>query len=174
MSTVLGQSVPRPLLPHVFALWPPTRNRGDTDRMGSVSGTDGNRGGRLLRVEPVDPYPWWTGVALVSAAMIVVLAVAGLPPARRHGPVVRWHAFGVSDQAWPSGEAVHYNPVAPLVPLGILVIGVRGAVGRLSGRWITPSAPRGAIFACCAAVALLALEINQQLNADLLSSRWPT
>jgi len=34
--------------------------------------------------------------------------------------------------------------------------------------------PHRAVLACCVAIAMIALEIHQQLNAELLTSRWPT
>ncbi|MBB5161715.1 DUF2752 domain-containing protein [Mycobacterium sp. AZCC_0083] len=154
--------------------------------MGSVSGANRRAGWPLLRVEPVDSHPWWTWLALLSTAMIVVLAVAGLPPVDLHGPL---HWLGIMDPLCGGtrsmyltmhghpADAVHYNPAAPLVPVATFVLLVRAVVGRLYGWWITPVMPRRVVFACCAAIvmiALVALEIHQQLNAELLTSRWPT
>jgi Protein of unknown function (DUF2752) len=154
--------------------------------MGSASWANRQHGGPLLRVEPVDRYPWWTRLALAGAATIALLAVAGLPPVDLHGPL---HWLGIMDPLCGGtrsvyltmhghlSDAVHYNPAAPLVPVATFLLLVRAIVGRLYGWWITPAMPRRAVFACCAAiamVALVALAIHQQLNAELLTRRWPT
>jgi hypothetical protein len=150
--------------------------------MDIVSASDGHHGVRLTRVEPVDRYPWWTTVALVTAAATVLLAVVGLPPIDLHGPL---HYFGIMDPLCGGtrsvyltthahlAAAIQYNPAAPLVPLVALALLARVVVGRVFGRWITPSSPRRTIVVGCAIVALVALEINQQLHAELLTSPWP-
>jgi hypothetical protein len=149
--------------------------------MDIVSASDGRHGVRLMRVEPVDRYPWWTTVALATAAIIVVLAVVGLPPVDLHGPL---HYLGVMDPLCGGTRSVYlathghlvgairYNPAAPLAPLVTLALLARAFVGRVFGWWITPSRPRRAVVVCAVA-ALVALEINQQLNAELLTSQWP-
>jgi len=110
--------------------------------MGSGSGANRQRGGVLLRVEPVDRYPWWTRLALAGAATIALLAVAGLPPIDLHGPL---HWLGIMDPLCGGtravyltmhghpADAVHYNPAAPFVPVATLVLLVRAVVGRLYG-----------------------------------------
>jgi hypothetical protein len=150
--------------------------------MDIVSASDGRHGVRLIRVEPVDRYPWWTTVALATAAIIVVLAVVGLPPVDLHGPL---HYFGIMDPLCGGTRSVYltthghlvgairYNPAAPLVPLVTLTLLARAVVGRVFGWWITPSRPRRAVVVCAVA-AIVALEINQQLHAELLTSPWPT
>lgn len=70
--------------------------------------------------------------------------------------------------------AIQYNPAAPLVPLVTLALLARALVGRVFGWWITPSRPRRTVVLWCAVVALVALEINQQLHAELLTSPWPS
>lgn len=70
------------------------------------------------------------------------------------------------------GAAITYNPAAPLVPLVTLALLARAFVGRVFGYWITPARPRRAVVLWCAAIALVALEINQQLHAELLTSPW--
>jgi hypothetical protein len=150
--------------------------------MGSVSASDGRHHVRLMRVEPVDRYPSWTTVALIAAALIVLLAVVGLPPVDLHGPL---HYLGIMDPLCGGtrsvyltthahlGAAITYNPAAPLVPLVILALLARAFVGRAFGYWITPARPHRAVVVCAVA-ALIALEINQQLHAELLTSPWPT
>ena len=151
--------------------------------MGNVSTSDGHHGVRLTRVEPVDRYPWLTSVALITAALIVLLAVVGLPPVDLHGPL---HYLGIMDPLCGGTRSVYltthahlaaaitYNPAAPLVPLVALALLARAFVGRVFGYWITPSRPRRAVVLWCAVIALVALEINQQLHAELLTSPWPT
>jgi hypothetical protein len=149
--------------------------------MGSVSASDGRHHVHLMRVELVDRYPWWTAVAMISAALTVLLAVVGLPPVDLHGPL---HYLGIMDPLCGGtrsvyltahghlAAAIRYNPAAPLVPLVTLALLARALVGRVSGYWITPSKPRRAVV-LCALAALVALEINQQLHAELLTSPWP-
>ena len=160
----------------------PAADRDNTDLMATVPGTNSKSGRRVLQVELVDRYPWWTWLALLSAAMIALLSVAGLPPVDLHGPL---HYLGIMDPLCGGtrsvyltmhgdlAAAIRYNPAAPLVPLATLAVLARAAVGRLFGRWITPTPPRGVVFFCFAAIALIVLEVNQQLNADLLTSGWP-
>lgn len=150
--------------------------------MGSVSASDGGHSVRLMRVEPVDRYPWWTTVAVITAATAVLLAVVGLPPVDLHGPL---HYFGIMDPLCGGtrsvyltthghlAAAIQYNPAAPLVPLVTVALLARAFVGRVFGWWITPSRPRRAVVVCAVA-ALVALEINQQLHAELLTSPWPS
>lgn len=150
--------------------------------MGSFSASDGHHGMRLMRVEPVDRYPWWTPVGLVAAAATVLLAVVGLPAVDLHGPL---HYFGIMDPLCGGtrsvylathghlAAAIQYNPAAPLVPLVTLALLARAFVGRAFGYWMTPSRPRPAVVVCAIA-ALVALEINQQLHAELLTSPWLT
>jgi hypothetical protein len=135
-----------------------------------------------MRVESIDRYPWWTTAALVAAAMIVLLAVVGLPPVDLHGPL---HYLGIMDPLCGGtrsvyltthghlAAAIQYNPGAPLVPLVTVALLARGLVGGVFGRWITPTKPRRAVAVWFAVIALVALEINQQLHAELLTSPWP-
>jgi hypothetical protein len=160
-------------------------DRGNTGPMDSVSASDGHHSVRLMRVERVDRHPWWTTVALVTAVMIVVLAVVGLPPIDLHGPL---HYLGIMDPLCGGtrsvyltthgqvAAAIQYNPAAPLVPLLTLALLARAFVGRVFGYWITPTRQRRAVTVwsvMLALVALVALEINQQLHAGLLTSPWP-
>jgi hypothetical protein len=153
--------------------------------MDNVAASDGHHSVRLMRVEQVDRYPFWTTVALVTAAMIVVLAVVGLPPVDLHGPL---HYLGIMDPLCGGtrsvyltthgqvAAAIQYNPAAPLVPLLTLALLARAFVGRVFGYWITPTRLRRAFTVwsvMVALVALVALEINQQLHAELLTSPWP-
>jgi hypothetical protein len=153
--------------------------------MGSLSASDGHHSVRLMRVEPVDRHPWWTTVALVTAAMIVALAVVGLPPVDLHGPL---HFLGIMDPLCGGtrsvyltthghlAAAIRYNPAAPLVPVVTVALLARAFVGRVFGWWITPSRPRRAVVVWCAVIAvitLVALETNQQLHSELLTRPWP-
>lgn len=150
--------------------------------MDSVSASDGRQRTRLMHVEPVDRYPWLTTVALIGGALIVLLAVVGLPPVDLHGPL---HYLGIMDPLCGGtrsvyltthaqlGAAIRYNPAAPLVPVVILALLARAFAGRVFRWWITPARPSRAVVVCAVA-ALVALEINQQLHAALLTSPWPT
>jgi hypothetical protein len=114
--------------------------------------------------------------------MIVLLAVVGLPPVDLHGPL---HYLGIMDPLCGGtrsvyltthghlAAAIQYNPAAPLVPLVTVALLARGLVGGVFGRWITPTKPRRAVAVWFAVIALVALEINQQLHAELLTSPWP-
>ena len=149
--------------------------------MGSVSASHGHSSVRLMRVEPVDRYPWWTTVALITAALIVLLAVVGLPPVDLHGPL---HYLGIMDPLCGGTRSVYltthahlaaaitYNPAAPLVPVVTLALLARAIMGRVFGYWITPARPRSAVVLWCVVIALVALEINQQLHAELLTRPW--
>jgi hypothetical protein len=148
--------------------------------MTSASASDGHHGVQLMRVEPVDRHPWWTTAALVIAAPIVLLAVVGPPPVDLHGPL---HYLGIMDPLCGGTRSVYltthahllaaitYNPAAPLVPFIALALLARAFVGRVFGYWITPARPHRAVVVC-AVIALVALEINQQLHAELLTSPW--
>ena len=115
-----------------------------------------------------------TAGGLLAAGM---LAVVGLPPVDLHGPL---HYLGIMDPLCGMtrgtvavlrgrfGQAVAYNPASPLLVAGALLTLGRWLVGRLSGRWLdaTPRPTRSSW--AVAAVAVLALWVNQQAHAALL------
>lgn len=118
----------------------------------------------------------WTSVAFVVGA--VGLAIMGLPPIDLHSPL---HDAGVMDPlcggtratlALARGEvatAFRYNPGVPFLALGVLAGCVRLLVGGVWGRWVTVRA--GRLLLVGLLVALVVLEVNQQLHADLLMAR---
>ncbi|MGN2642160.1 MULTISPECIES: DUF2752 domain-containing protein [Nocardia] len=127
-----------------------------------------------------DSVVWATWTAAALLAVVVVLAVAGVPSADLHGPL---HRFGIMDPACGGTRSVYlfshgdlvralrYNPAGPIVVLAAALLAVRAVAGRLTGRWLTVAAPRHLVL-LVAGIGLLALEVNQQAHADLLTSSW--
>lgn len=135
---------------------------------------------RRLRFEPVDEYRCLTVLAGMLVIGVALLAVVGIPSADLHGPL---HYRGIMDPFCGATramyltahgdlrEAMRYNPGAPILLVGAGIVVLRAAVGAVSGRWLTVAFPRR-IAAALLAVALVVLEINQQSDAALLTSRW--
>lgn len=133
-----------------------------------------------LRRQRHDPLSAWTLVALGALVGAAALAVVGVPSVDIHGPL---HYLGVMDplcggtRSWylttrmELGEAVRYNPAGPVLLAVTAMIVVRGAVGWLSGFWLMVKVPRR-LWISVAVVALVVLEVNQQLHADLLMQPW--
>lgn len=112
------------------------------------------------------------------------MAVAGLPPVDLHGVL---HRLGVMDPLCGATRAAglaaqgrwsaawQYNPLGIAADLGAALAVLRGAIGYLSGRWLdvaitwTPRRRRAVLGIGLA--MLVALEIRQQLRADLLMGR---
>jgi hypothetical protein len=102
----------------------------------------------------LSPVRWrWNGVdrhgaltRLAAAGLVAtaLLALYGLPPVDLHGPL---HYLGVMAPlcgmtrgsrlaaSADLGGALRYNPVAPLVPVGGVLLITRHAYGRRTGRW---------------------------------------
>jgi hypothetical protein len=130
-----------------------------------------------------DRRAWTTKVVLVALAAAVALRIVGVPPIDLHGPL---HRLGVMDplcggtraafllMSGRLGEAVKYNPIVVPLAAGALLVVVRAGLGWATGRWLdvrmTKTARRILIALCV--VALVALEIRQQLNAPLLMQPW--
>ena len=124
-----------------------------------------------------DPYPALAPAALLGLAIAGIFAVFGLPPVSVHGPL---HFAGVMDPlcgmtrgtaATVRGDlraAITFNPLSPLVPTAFVAIAIRWIRGRHSGRWICLRYVVRPVPATLAVLGLVALEINQQLHADLL------
>nr|MCH9731468.1 DUF2752 domain-containing protein [Actinomycetes bacterium] len=68
-------------------------------------------------------------------------------------------------------EAVGYNPAGPIVLAAAVTMVARAVVGRVFHRWLNIRIP-ARILLPVALVALVALEVNQQLHADLLTQPW--
>ena len=127
-----------------------------------------------------DFTPAWTRVAVGGLAMALALAIVGVPHANIHGPL---HYLGVMDpfcggtrsvyltlhSHWR--EALRYNPGGPLLVLAAVAMLVRAVVGWSTGRWLALRVPRW-ILIPLAVVAVIALEVNQQLHVALLTQPW--
>jgi hypothetical protein len=127
-----------------------------------------------------DENPVWTRIALGGLAIAVLLAIFGLPPVDLHGPL---HYLGVMDPLCGGTrsvyltlhghlrEALHYNPAGPMLVVAALAVLIRAAVGRLTSYWVRVRPPRRLSIAV-GVVALVALEVNQQLHVALLTQPW--
>jgi hypothetical protein len=127
-----------------------------------------------------DENPVWTRIALGGLAIAVLLAVFGLPRVDLHGPL---HYLGVMDPLCGGTrsvyltlhgqlrEAIRYNPAGPVLVVAALAVLIRAAVGRLTGYWVRLHLPRRLAIAV-GVVALVALEVNQQLHVSLLTQPW--
>ena len=124
----------------------------------------------------------WAAVFFGIAA--VVLRIIGVPPVDLHGPL---HYLGVMDPLCGgtratflllSGDlagAARYNPIVfPLAAVAVFVY-ARAVIGMTTRRWLDVRLGRIARIATWTAlvIALLLLEVRQQLNADLLMQTWP-
>lgn len=122
-----------------------------------------------------------TAIAFVGVGIAVAMAAFGLPPVDLHGP---FHRFGIMDPLCGGTRAARYttqgewalawkyNPLGILTVLGAAAVTARSLVGLLTRRWLnlsfswTPRRRRLAIAVIL--VLLVALEVRQQLRADLL------
>ncbi|HET9658206.1 MAG TPA: DUF2752 domain-containing protein [Kineosporiaceae bacterium] len=125
-----------------------------------------------------------TRIAGIGIALAALMAVFGLPPVDLHGLA---HYAGIMDPFCGGTRSVRlaargdwsgslrYNPIGIPVLLGGLAVLVRALVGWLAGRWLAVSAelvhryPR--VSAAVTGVLLVALEVNQQMHAELLLAR---
>lgn len=127
-----------------------------------------------------DAQPVWTWIALAGLMIGVLLAVFGLPPVDLHGPL---HYLGVMDPLCGGtrsvyltlhghlNDAVRYNPAGPVLVLAGVTVLFRAAIGWSTGRWIGVHVPRRIVIPVVV-VALVALEVNQQLHVALLTQPW--
>lgn len=129
----------------------------------------------------VDAHRWATWLALFGLAVAAAMAVFGLPPLDLHGPQ---HHMGVMSPTCGGtraarltaqgnlAEAWTYNPLGIAAVLGAMAVTARGVVGATTGRWVnlrfvwTPRRKR--IVLIVVAALVIALEVRQQLHADLL------
>ena len=128
-----------------------------------------------------DQHRLITYLAIVGELIAAAMAVFGLPPVNLHGP---FHRFGIMDPLCGGTRAARYtaqgewalawkyNPLGILTVLGATAVTVRTVIGALTRRWLTaqikwtPTQRRAAILIVLALI--VALEIRQQLRADLL------
>lgn len=134
-----------------------------------------------LAWERFDAHRWVTWLALIGLTAAVAMAIFGLPPIDLHGPqhhvgvmsptcggtrAARLTAQGRLDEAWT------YNPLGILAVLAAVAVSARAAVGLTAGRWVnvgfawTPRRKR--VVITLAVLLTIALEVRQQLRADLL------
>jgi uncharacterized membrane protein YfcA len=127
-----------------------------------------------------DIHPVWTWISLVGLAVAVLLAIVGLPPIDIHGPL---HYLGVMDPLCGGTrsvyltlhgqlrEAMRYNPAGPLLLVLAAALVLRAVAGRLTGYWMNVRVPRRILIPLIV-LALIALQVNQQLHVDLLTAPW--
>ncbi len=134
-------------------------------------------GHRMIWVEPSDRWPAWTFAVVAGGLGAIALAVWGLPAWDFHGP---FHRFGVMDPLCGMtravrfaargqlGSAWRYNPGAFLLA-GFVLVGVpRILAGAVLGRWWAVRLGPKRLWIAIGIVAVVALEVNQQLHATLL------
>lgn len=126
-----------------------------------------------------DTHRWVTVGAPVGLAIAAALVVVGLPAIDLHPPT---HRLGIMDPGCGMtrgvvallgghpARAVRYNPASPLVALAGLAGIVRAIVGGLWGRWLTVRLRWTPSVLVIVGLLVLALEVRQQFNADLLTA----
>jgi len=133
-----------------------------------------------VRVRRHDAHPFWTGIALCGLLVALLLAALGVPHVDIHAPP---HYLGVMDPFCGGTRSVYltlhghlrdaarYNPVGPVFVVAAVALALRAAIGWSSRRWVEVYVPPRLLIPV-AAVALVALEVNQQLHAALLMQPW--
>ena len=140
---------------------------------------------RWVRFGLADHEQHWWLTAGAAAALVVALGMAlfGLPPVDLHGPL---HRVGIMDPLCGGTRAARYTALGQLGlawkynPLGIAVVlaaafaSTRTVAGLIWGRWLTVSVSwttsRRRFAIVVMVVVLAALEVRQQLIADLLTA----
>lgn len=135
----------------------------------------------MLTLERVDRHRLWTWGAAGILASGAAIAVFGLPPVDLHGPLhrigimaptcggtraARFTLMGDLDSAW------EYNPLGIVAVAVSAVLVLRLGLGVASRRWVTlrpelTTLQRRLLFGTVA-LLVVALEIRQQMRADLL------
>lgn len=131
--------------------------------------------------EASDRHRVLTVGGVIGLVLAIGVAVWGLPPVDLHGPL---HRLGIMDPLCGGTRSAYlamrgdwarawtYNPLGILTVVAAVVTTLRLLVGLVARRWITISVtwgPRGkAVALAVAAVLATALEVRQQLNAELL------
>lgn len=135
--------------------------------------------GRLLETAWTDSDKWrpafW--VVLGCGAVALAMAIFGLPPIDLHSSLhdrgimdpfcgmtraTRFFARGDLASAW------RYNPGSYALALAAGLVVVRWFVGTFTGRWLTVRVLNRRAAAAFALLLFVALEVNQQSNAQLL------
>ncbi|MFF5035640.1 DUF2752 domain-containing protein [Nocardia salmonicida] len=131
-----------------------------------------------------DRLLWLTVSAVVIAVAATALRVVGVPSVDLHGPT---HFLGLMDPfcggtratylllAGDVSESLRYNPGVLVLATVVVLALARGAVGVLTGHWlqIALRPGMGRALRIVLGVAVLALWVRQQINADLLTQPWP-
>lgn len=111
---------------------------------------------------------------------VALFGMVGLPAVDLHGPL---HYLGIMDPFCGAtramylsvhgrlGEALTYNPGAPILLAAAGVVLIRAAVGVVCHRWLSVRISHR-FSVVTLVVALVILEINQQSHAALLTSKW--
>lgn len=132
----------------------------------------------MFRWDDRDAYVGATFTALVGTLGAVLLGMFGLPGLDLHTPFL--HDAGIMDPLCGMTRAVHalasvelreawrYNPGSfALATFGAVFL-TRGLLGLTTGRWLRfPQLPHRVLWVA-AAIATIALWVNQQSSADLL------
>ncbi len=130
-----------------------------------------------LRWEAEDRFRRFSVLVLVGLFGAVTMAVLGLPPVDLHGPL---HRRGIMDPLCGGTRSVYlfarghflaawqYNPLSwVLAAAAVLIVG-RLVLGLATGRWPTVRFRRRRLIVTLAGLALIGLEVHQQLQAPLL------
>lgn len=128
-----------------------------------------------------DRHRWITLLGLVGLVTAAVMAVYGLPPVDLHGPL---HRLGIMDPLCGGTRSARFTAQGDLIqawrynPLGIVTVSIalaataRTAIGVLARRWLslqmTWTPGRRRLTVVVLVVLLVALDVRQQLRADLL------
>lgn len=132
-------------------------------------------------VARTDHHAWITWLAMLGAGIAAAMALFGLPPVDLHGLL---HQFGIMDPLCGGTRAARYtargelalawtyNPLGIITVLGAAAIAVRAFVGLMFSSWLTANLVwtprRKRLLYTIGVIALIALQIRQQLRADLL------
>lgn len=139
--------------------------------------------GSRLTWERSDRHRVVTAGGVAGLVVALGIAVWGLPPVDLHGPL---HQLGIMDPLCGGTRAAYltmrgdwshawtYNPLGIVTVVAACLATLRLLLGWLTRRWITLSiawTPRGRATAVTLTIVLIAaLEVRQQLRADLLIS----
>ncbi|MUL41114.1 DUF2752 domain-containing protein [Streptomonospora sp. PA3] len=132
-----------------------------------------------LRIEARDAHRWVSYLALGGLAAGAAMAVFGMPPVDLHAPT---HYMGIMSptcgatravEAAMSGDpamSLRYNPLGLVLVAGAVAALARLAAGLLTRRWVNVRIASGWSVGIIGGALLIALWVNQQLNADLLQT----
>ncbi|GAB3930247.1 hypothetical protein GCM10029976_031600 [Kribbella albertanoniae] len=137
--------------------------------------------GSWLSIRSRDPHRSLTALTLTGLLTAVVLAVAGVPRANLHGPL---HFAGIMDPLCGGTRATYlfahgqwtaawtYNPIIFPLAFAAAVLLCRTVIGLTTRRWLGFRLSHKRLWIIALLVAIAALEVRQQLHADLLMEPW--